>query len=145
MKKGFIILAAAVLCSSAVFAAADRPVKVGELPQAAQTFLKTYFAKSEVAYAEMDDDVVKRDYEVVFRDGTKIEFDGKGEWKDIKCVGQSVPSALVPAQITSYVADNYPGESIVEIERGRYTTEVKLTNDLELEFNKRNELIKIDR
>ncbi len=138
-------MAAAILCSSAVYASVDRPVTVAELPQAAQTFIKTHFTGSEVAYAEMDDDVVKRDYEVVFRDGTKIDFNGQGEWKEIKCVGKSVPAAVVPKQIATYVSDNYSGEIITEIERGRYNTEVKLSNGLELKFNNNYQLVKIDR
>lgn len=133
------------MCGTCVYAAADKKITVGELPQAAQTFLTTYFADAEVAYAEMDDDVVKRDYEVVLRDGTKIEFNQNGDWKEVKCFRHGVPAGIVPKPISTYVANNYAGTTITEIERDRYSTEVKLSNGLELKFNGSYELIKIDR
>lgn len=145
MKKFFITMLAALMCGACVYAAADKKITVGELPQAAQSFLKTHFADIDVAYVEMDDDVVKRDYEVVLRDGTKIEFDQNGNWKEVNCFRRSIPAGIVPRQISAYVDENYAGEVINEIERGRYNTEVKLSNGLELKFNGDYKLIKIDR
>lgn len=145
MKKFFIVMLAATMCGAYVYAAADKKITAGELPQAAQSFLKSHFADIDVAYVEMDDDVVNRDYEVVLRDGTKIDFDHDGNWKEVNCFRRSIPAGIVPQQISAYVADNYAGEIINEIERGRNSTEVKLSNGLELKFNKSYQLIEIDR
>lgn len=138
-------MSAVLMCIGSIYAAVDKKITVRELPQAAQNFLNTHFAGIDVAYAEMDDDVAKRDYEVMLRDGTKIEFDRNGEWKEIDCFRRSVPKAVIPERIASYVATNYPDEKIVEIERGTRKTEVKLTNGFELKFNDLYELVKIDR
>lgn len=133
------------MCIGSIYAAVDKKITVRELPQAAQVMLSTHFAGIDVAYAKMDNDVTKREYEVTLQDGTKIEFDQNGEWKEIDCFRRSVPKALVPERIAAYVAENYPKETIVEIERGHRKTEVKLSNDLELKFNELYELVKIDR
>ncbi len=145
MKKFFIVMLAAMMCGAYAYAAADKKITTGELPQAAQSFLKSHFADIDVAYVEMDDDVVNRDYEVVLRDGTKIEFDHDGNWTEVNCFRRSIPAGIVPQQISAYVADNYAGEIINEIERGRNNTEVKLSNGLELKFNSSYKLVKIDR
>lgn len=144
MKKFLLAVTATVLFGSASYALTDRKISVTELPAAAQTFLKTYFADAEVVYAEVDDDVVKREYEVVLKDGTKIEFDQNGQWDKIDCRYKSVPAALVPQAIAQYVETNYAGEIITEIDLGRYNTEVELSNGIELKFNKDYQLVKID-
>ena len=51
----------------------------------------------------------------------------------------------MPRQIAQYVAANYAGEKITDIERGRTKTEVKLTNGLELKFDENYRMVKIDR
>ena len=55
-----------------------------------------------------------------------------------------VPAELVPAEISSYVSQNYPGQRILQIDRTRTRYEVDLSNGLELKFNKRFKLVGID-
>ena len=54
------------------------------------------------------------------------------------------PAELVPAQIASYVEQNYKGAAIVQIDRDTRDYEVKLTNGLELTFDLRFNIIDID-
>ena len=75
-----------------------------------------------------------------------VDFNSKGQWYDIECHKGSVPSALVPSQITTYVKTNYSGRSIVKLEkqrRGGY--EVELSDGLELKFDKNYKLVDLDR
>ena len=83
-------------------------------------------------------------YDVIFTNGEKIEFDSKGQWRDIECRQSRVPAALIPAAIANFVKKNYPQTTILKIERDRRTYEIELSNRLELKFNNSFQLIDID-
>lgn len=140
MKNVFMMLAACVMTLTAC--AKNEPIDVNRLPDAAQQVLKTYFSDSKVALAKVDYDGTRKSYEVMFTDGSKIEFDSKGEWKEIERVA-GVPEGLVPQQISNHVKTTYPDQKIVKIDRDRHDYEVKLDNHLELKFNMNFELIEI--
>lgn len=147
MKK--IALLFALLCCSAAGAATladdDRPITVSELPQAAQQFLKSHFAGTNVAWVTVDGNFFDKDYEVGFPDGSKIEFSRNGEWKEVEMRGASaVPASVVPEAIRNYVARNYPQTVVRAIARDRRGYEVELSNGLELEFDNAFRLLKID-
>ena len=55
-----------------------------------------------------------------------------------------MPAGLIPVQIREYVRHNYHDVAYVEYEVGRRTYEVKLSNGMELTFNKNFALIGID-
>jgi hypothetical protein len=76
--------------------------------------------------------------------GSKIEFSSKGNWEEIDCRYGEVPAAIVPEPIKDFVAKNYAGEKIVAIERHRNEIEVRLSNRLELTFDKNLNIIDID-
>jgi len=140
MKKSIIALAFAAACLSAC--ASDIIISVSQLPKAAQTFVKTHFAEFPVSIAEKDLD----SYDVKLTNGWEIEFNKKGEWKEVDCKESAVPAsvlALVPATIRQYVTRNYPGTSIVSISKGR-DYDVELSNDVDLEFSLKGDFIKID-
>lgn len=122
----------------------DLPISVEELPQKAQQFIKKYFSQESVTFASEDRDILSKDYEVMLANGTKLEFSADGEWKSVECRGVAVPADIVPKQIKSYVAKNYPDVKIGKIDRDRRDYEVSLSNRLELTFNKEFKLIEID-
>ena len=96
------------------------------------------------AYAKEERDFLERSYEVVFADGSKVEFTRKGDWKDVDCRYNEVPAAIVPEAIRDYVSANYPDAKILRIERDANDYEVKLSNRLELTFDKKLNIIDID-
>lgn len=130
---------------SAARAGNDKPVDVDQLPAKAQQLIATQFKKKKVALATQERELTGRTYDVVFTDGTKVEFDSKGEWTEIDCKGQEVPAALVPPAIAAHVKKNYPKARIGKIERKRRSYEVDLSNGLELSFDRDFKLTKIDR
>lgn len=142
MKRVPALLAvfAAMLLSVPVFAGDDRPLTVQELPAAAQQFLRSCFPSDnkehKIAYATVDDDWFDREYKVVFVDGSKVEFDRKGEWKQVECKYGRVPLSIVPQQIQAALADLYGDYVVVGIERDRREYEVKLSNRLEVTFDR---------
>ena len=63
----------------------DRPVRIDQMPQTAQTFIARHFNGVKVALAKMEKDFFGRTYEVIFTNGNKVEFDGNGRWTEIEC------------------------------------------------------------
>ena len=76
-------------------------------------------------------------YQVVFSNGTKVEFLRNGEMKKVKSRLHPVPEAVVPEAICSYVAETFPGTFITEIEHKRHEWKVELNNMVELSFDDR--------
>ena len=107
MKKMISTLAVLMLALGVACANADRPIKAEELPAAAQTFIKTHFPNAKVSIAKIDEEFLGKDYEVMLTDGTKLEFNGSGEWRDVDCKYSVVPDASIPEQIREYVKASY--------------------------------------
>ena len=122
----------------------DKPINVNELPAKAQTLLSKHFKGQKVMLATIESGVVSRNYDVVLRNGTKLEFDKKGDLTEIDCKQGIVPSQLIPQPIKNYLKENYRGEAVRKIEWNKKEYEVELTNGIDLTFNKHFQLIDID-
>ena len=144
MRKLFLIVAVSFLSLGVVSANSNRPISVDNLPQKAQQFIKKYFSQVRVTYATEDRDILSKEYEVMFAEGTKVDFSSNGEWKSVECKGVAVPAGVVPQQINEYVKQNYSNAKVVKIDRDRNDYEVSLSNRLELTFNKSFRLVEID-
>ena len=118
-----IAICCMVSCNMVANAGNDKPIAVNALPVKAQTLLSNHFNK---------------------QNGTKLEFDKKGNLKEIDCKQGIVPALLIPQAIKNYVKDNYAGKSVKKIEINKNEYEVELTNGLDLTFNKHFQLIDID-
>lgn len=122
----------------------DKPINVNELPAKAQTLLSKHFKGQKVMLATIESGVVSRSYDVVLRNGTKLEFDKKGNLTEIDCKQGIVPSQLIPQPIKNYLKENYPAQAVKKIEVNKKEYEVELTNRIDLTFNKHFQLIDID-
>ena len=122
----------------------DKPINVNELPAKAQTLLSKHFKGQKVMLATIESGVVSRSYDVVLRNGTKLEFDKKGNLTEIDCKQGIVPNQLIPQPIKNYMKENYRGETVRKIELNKKEYEVELANGIDLTFNKHFQLIDID-
>lgn len=100
------------------------------------TFVDTYFPQVSIRKVERDGNK----YEVELTDNTDIDFNLSFEWKKIDCddsnVYGSVPTELVPVQITDYVTANFPNKHIDSIEKkNNGGWEIELNNGLEITFD----------
>lgn len=120
-----------------------KAISPGKLPQAALQTINTHLPGRKIAIAKVESELFSKSYTVIFTNGEKIEFDGRGRWTEVKCKRSAVPASLVPAQIAQYIRANYPDCRILEIERDD-EYEVKLSNHVEVTFNKKFEVIDID-
>ena len=144
MKKLILLTVSLFMGLGTIFAGHDHPIKVEQLPEKAQKFLTTYWNDVKVVKAEMDKDGLEVTYDVYLENNTKIEFDKRGEWKEIKSPMTEIPKGVIMQNILDYVANNYSGSRIEKIKREHHHYEVELTNDIELKFNKKGEFKRID-
>ena len=145
MKK--ILLTLVAVFSVGIFSAMadnDKVINKNQLPAQAQQFLSEHFAGIEITYAKEEWEVLKHSYEVRLADGTKIEFTGKGVWDEVECRFGEVPATIIPQAIKEYINKNYPDSKIIYIEKDRNDYDVKLSNRLELKFDKDFNLYDID-
>lgn len=143
-KFTFALICALTLGITMAFAGNDKIITVSNLPETAQQFLKKNFKNAKIAIVKKENKLIKNDYEVTFANGNKIEFDSEGNWEEIDCKATAVPASAVPAKITQHVKANYPQAKILQIDKKRNGYEVKLSNRMELEFNKSFQLTDID-
>ena len=87
MKRTFItaffamlLVVFSVSCSSE-----DNEFDYAALPMSAQLFVKQYFADATYSCVEKEKDNGSWEYEVLLSDGSKVEFNEKGEWTSVEC------------------------------------------------------------
>ena len=143
-RKLMIAICCMVSCNMVANAGNDKPISVNALPVKAQTLLSNHFNGQKVMLATIEPGVVSRSFDVVLQNGTKLEFDKKGNLTEIDCKQGIVPAQLIPQAIKNYLKNNYAGQSVKKIEINKNEYEVELTNGLDLTFNKHFQLIDID-
>ena len=149
MKKKIVILTAAFLAilSLGVFTLDvyndNRLVAKDSLPVSISDFVNTNFPGTTIRSAEID----FLSYTVWLEDDTLIEFDWNRTWEKIECYrNTSVPSQLIPGNITSHIKAKYPEGIITEVSKddGRY--DINLSgHHFELVYDKNGNYIGIDK
>ena len=134
--KRFLLLIAATLTFSAA-SAQDKKVTFNDLPADAINFVREHFLVDHIASVWKDTDYKDEEYTVIFRDGLEIEFNGEGDWKEIKVHRGTVPDHVVPEKILAHVNATFPFESIKEISHSisKKTYKVKVTDGQKLKFD----------
>ena len=143
MKRMMFIVACVF---SLVVAKADnyQPITREQLPQKAQTFLSTNFPNAKISLSRKEIDITELSYDVIFADGSKVEFDRKGNWTEVDCLSHPLPAGILPEAIEQVIKTQYPAAKATKIERDYREYNVKLSNRVELTFNKKLQLIDID-
>lgn len=147
MKKILATLSAILALSASTASASDRIIDFSALPQPVQQFAKANFKDKKVAVVKEDTSffgTVTDGYDIVFADGTKIEFAHDGTWKEVSAKTSSVPNSIVPEQILGYIKDNFNSSPVIQIERKRYGYKVELASKQELKFNKQFVFLGLD-
>lgn len=145
MKKLFLLLVVSIVGMAPMLADNDKMITREELPEQAQMFLIQHFEGIEILYVKADRDMgVVTSYDVVLVGDVKVEFNRSGEWTSVDCERDEVPNGVLPQGVLDYVGKRFAGAYVVEIERGLMGYEVKLSNDIDLEFDKNGKFLRID-
>lgn len=145
MKKLLTTLLIGLAAIATVRAADEYSQDANVLPAKARTMLSKNF-KAKINVIKIDKTLGHiNDYEVVLTDGTVVEFNNKGDWKEVE-VGRdkAVPAAMVPREITTYVKQYQKGERIIGIEKDRKGYDITLANGVEMEFDAKGSFKKYD-
>lgn len=124
----------------------DKIVDYSDLPAKSQLFLTTHFPDVNTSRIEKDND----SYDVYLVNGFEVDFTLDGEWNSIEGRTQAIPASILALdpiiKMAEYVAVNYPGSNINEIDRDfvKQTYEVRLSDDTELIFDWNGAFIRID-
>ena len=138
--RNFIIFGLLLL----VTGCGEKNVPPTQLPQEIQIFVKQYFPTQTITYAEKELEWFTYKYDVILADGTQINFDTDNVWDKIDAKMATVPAALIPTPIATYVNTQFPAVAITKIDKERYGYDVDLANDLELKFNEQGALMEMD-
>ena len=145
MRKLFLFLIVTILAIMPIMADNDKMITREELPEKAQMFLTKHFDGVEVLYAKADRDMgVITSYDVVLSGNVKVEFNRSGEWTNVDCEHSQVPNSVLPQGVLDYVSTKFAKAYVVEIERGLMGYDVKLSNDLDLDFDKNGKFLRVD-
>ena len=148
MERTIKTIMVVICCVMAFFMPANadinKPIKVTELPAKAQTVLSQHFKNQKVAFASIESGIIDKNYDVVMQNGTKLEFDKKGNVTEIDCKQGAVPEKLIPQAIYTYLQENHSGQTVRKIEFNKNEYEVELSNGLDITFNKHFQVIDID-
>lgn len=121
----------------------DELINGQDLPNTTQSWVTSNFPDATIVRAEKDYDDGTYTYKVTLSDGTFIEFRKNGEWKEIENRVTGVPESALPVKIAEYLKANYAEYFVVEIEKER-GYDVELNNDLDLDFDKDGNFVRID-
>lgn len=144
MKKIIFLLVCLFSVQTLLWADNDKPIQIGQLPTKTQTLITTYFKGHKVAFAKVESGIFSKNYDVIFTNGEKLEFNRSGDWTEVQCLRSEVPAAIIPEAIRSYVKENYPDAKILQIEHNDKEYEVKLSNRWEITFDSQYRVIDID-
>ncbi|MCM1177949.1 MAG: PepSY-like domain-containing protein [Bacteroidales bacterium] len=138
----FVVL---MLAFAGIAKADDKPISFEQLPLQARNFIQENFPDETLMFAAKDIDFAGTSYDVRFSSGLKLEFNSKGEWKEIESKYSAVDVKFIPVQIRKYVDSRWTGVKYRKIEKKRNGGyEVKLANGLEVEFDRNFNVIDID-
>ena len=145
MKKIFSILALAIATLVGLQSCEKEDVMIpaAELPSEVISFLDTHFSGIEVRSVIKDYDNSTYEFEVYLSNGTRIELSRRGEWRNVENHLAGVPNSVIPNKILTYIAENYPDQMIIGIERDRQI-DVELKGGVELVFSLSEDFVKFD-
>ena len=148
MKKYILKLASLVtfFAVSISAQAQEQIITQKELPTSAKTFLQKNFPNGKVEYVVMEKNYLSsNEYKTRLNNGVEIEFNQKGEWKEVNGFQTEIPASFIPKKIQNYVKNKFANTKIVKIEKGSFGKyEVKLSNGLELEFDSKGNFKRVE-
>ena len=139
---GILLFAATLLFTAC--GSDSRMISGQELPTEAQQFISTYFPGAKVQLAQKDRELDGTEYKVKLDNGFALEFNGKGQWKQVNGTPQSIPDQLIPTFITEYVSRYFPEQTILVLEQEKRGYKIIMLNAVELEFDKQGNLTEWD-
>lgn len=141
MKKidSWVILCCLLIPILLVSCHDDDKIDYNDMPEAIHTFINDYFPGTTVTKSEKISG--EAHYKVNLSNGFELKFYKEGGWQEIDGNNQPLPQALLyeilPGNVITYVATQYPAASVVEAERHDYGYKIELNTapEVDLKFD----------
>lgn len=138
MKTLCLFILMAVFSPNVSMASGDNPVNLDKLPVKAAVLVNFYFKEYTVT------SIVRKleGIEVRLTRGVRLFFDRKGNWREVDCSIQSIPTPMIPSSILNQISEEYgPYTEVVCAYRSPRGMLVKLQNGMQMKFNRRNKQV----
>ena len=111
---------------------ADFIISPESLPPNAKEFLQKNF-NAQIGIVQVD----KNNYEVYLSDGTELEFDMDGSWREIESKFNPLNFNILPPILADIIKNNYPNATMLEIKKKINYYKIQLNNGLKviIDFN----------
>jgi len=121
----------------------EKVVPPDGLPRKAQAYISQHFSEHTILQVVKERDDLKTSYDVYLSGGYNLDFDRKGDIIGVEGSAK-LPDSVIPVRILAYVNEHFPEHYITEWEWDDHGQEVKLTQGLELQFDKSGNFLRID-
>lgn len=135
MKREWIVFAIILMIAIRAEGHEYKLIKLSQTPVETQTFINTHFAQCQIAIAKQETEWLETIYNIVFTDGSKLEFDKHGQWKTINCSYTHVPMSIIPSGIQEYLKHHHKELQVILIERTKERYYLKLSDGENLNFD----------
>lgn len=121
----------------------EKIVSADGLPSKAQAYIAQHFPEHEILQVVKERDDLKTSYDVYLSEGYNLDFDKNGNIVGVEG-SKGLPDSVIPANLLTYVNTHYADYFIVDWELDDRGQEVKLSNGMELQFDKNGNFLRID-
>ena len=120
----------------------EKVVHNDDLPANASGFITTHYSGKEILQVVKELDNLKTYYHVYLNNGTKLDFSRQGNIKKVEGT-EEIPDTVIPLLVLNYVDTNYPAAFIRGWDLDDTNQEIKLSTDVELEFDKNGNFLRV--
>ena len=120
----------------------EKVVHSDDLPATASGFITTHYSGKQILQVVKELDNLKTYYHVYLNNGTKLDFSRQGNIKKVEGT-EEIPGTVIPVLILNYVHTNYPAAFIRGWDLDDTRQEIKLSTDVELEFDKNGNFLRV--
>jgi hypothetical protein len=120
----------------------EKVVQADDLPANASGFVSTHYPGKQILQVVKELDNLKTYYHVYLNNGTKLDFSRQGNIREIEGT-ERIPDTVIPVLILDYVAAHYSAAFIRGWEIDDTKQEVSLSTDIELEFDKNGNFLRV--
>lgn len=121
----------------------DEIIREVDLPQEISKYIEQHFPELKIIQIKRDKNITGFEHEVKLEKGIELDFNEKNKIVEIESTFQ-LPSSVIPNPILEYVKTNYPEKVITDWKFDDNKQEVKLNNEIELEFNSKGKFLRVD-
>jgi len=121
----------------------EKVLLVSDTPAEITKYVSTHFPNNPIIQIIKDIDGLDITYDITLEGNFYLEFNRKKKIIDIEGLTK-LPDSVIPLKLIEYVEANYPNNFVIGWELEDRNQQIKLDNDLELEFTMDGVFLRIE-